>query len=213
MLTQHGSPEGMGATATVCALIPPQGAAKDAASCAGWTVVCANAGDSRSVLCRGGKAVSLSEDHKPDDAIEKARIYAAGGTVVNGRVCENLNLSRALGDFNYKDFSKPPAEHIISGVPDMQTVTLTAEDEFLILACDGCWETHDRQAVVDFLRPQLQKASEGEESKVMVRTLCDFLDKSMCKDLRSPSFDGSGCDNMTMLVVQLKALSPEPEKK
>ena len=25
--------------------------------------------------------MALSEDHKPDDAIEKARIYAAGGTV------------------------------------------------------------------------------------------------------------------------------------
>lgn len=26
----------------------------------------ANSGDSRSVLCRGGKLVSLSEDHKPE---------------------------------------------------------------------------------------------------------------------------------------------------
>ncbi len=28
--------------------------------------VIANAGDSRSVLCRSGKAISLSEDHKPE---------------------------------------------------------------------------------------------------------------------------------------------------
>ena len=32
--------------------------------------------------------------------------------VRNGRVCDNLNLSRALGDFNYKDFSKPAAERV-----------------------------------------------------------------------------------------------------
>lgn len=30
----------------------------------------ANAGDSRSVLCREGKAIALSEDHKPDSPIE-----------------------------------------------------------------------------------------------------------------------------------------------
>ena len=37
----------------------------------------ANAGDSRAVLCRAGAAVELSEDHKPEDPLEKARIQAA----------------------------------------------------------------------------------------------------------------------------------------
>lgn len=32
----------------------------------GKTIYCANAGDSRSVLCRNGKMLALSEDHKPD---------------------------------------------------------------------------------------------------------------------------------------------------
>lgn len=49
-------------------------------------LICANAGDARSVLSRDGKAVPLSEDHKPDDEKEKARIEAAGGMVGNGRV-------------------------------------------------------------------------------------------------------------------------------
>ena len=62
----------------------------------------ANAGDSRGVLCRGTKAVALSEDHKPAHDVEKNRIIAAGGFLSDiGGVCRvngNLNLSRAIGD-------------------------------------------------------------------------------------------------------------------
>lgn len=44
----------------------------------------------------------MSEDHKPDNELEKKRITDAGGYVVEGRVSGNLNLSRALGDLEYK---------------------------------------------------------------------------------------------------------------
>ena len=58
----------------------------------------ANAGDSRCVLSRSGKAIDLSVDHKPEDTTEKKRIDKAGGFVTpDGRVNGNLNLSRAIG--------------------------------------------------------------------------------------------------------------------
>lgn len=67
----------------------------------------ANAGDSRAVLCRDGKAFPLSEDHKPSQARERERIVAAGGFLseIGGmcRVNGNLNLSRAIGDLKYKN--------------------------------------------------------------------------------------------------------------
>jgi serine/threonine protein phosphatase PrpC len=44
----------------------------------------------------------MSEDHKPDNELEKKRISDAGGFVTEGRVNGNLNLSRALGDMEYK---------------------------------------------------------------------------------------------------------------
>ena len=48
----------------------------------------ANAGDSRGVLCRGGKALALSEDHKPAQESERSRIIAAGGFLSEiGGVC------------------------------------------------------------------------------------------------------------------------------
>lgn len=40
----------------------------------GRTLYVANAGDSRGVLCRAGKAVALSEDHKPQSDVELERI-------------------------------------------------------------------------------------------------------------------------------------------
>lgn len=70
----------------------------------------ANAGDSRAVMCRSGKAIALSIDHKPTSDSERKRIEAAGGFVSEiGGICRvngNLNLSRAIGDLRYKTNDK-----------------------------------------------------------------------------------------------------------
>lgn len=72
----------------------------------------ANAGDSRAVLCRSGKSVGLTFDHKPTSEKERKRIESAGGFVsdIGGiyRVNGNLNLSRAIGDLRYKTNIKIP---------------------------------------------------------------------------------------------------------
>lgn len=69
-------------------------------------VICANAGDSRTVLARAGRAKEMSEDHKPENPGELSRIQRAGGFVEDGRVNGMLALSRALGDFEYKGNDK-----------------------------------------------------------------------------------------------------------
>lgn len=65
-------------------------------------IVCANAGDSRAVLCRSNKIISLSNDHKPHAVKEKERIEKAGGHVQNERINMTLAVSRALGDTDFK---------------------------------------------------------------------------------------------------------------
>jgi protein phosphatase 1G len=60
-------------------------------------LIVANAGDSRCVLSRKGRAYDLSKDHKPDLDAEKERILNAGGFIVAGRVNGSLNLARAIG--------------------------------------------------------------------------------------------------------------------
>lgn len=66
-------------------------------------IYCANAGDSRAVLSKKGKSKDLSTDHKPDTPSEVARIKKAHGYVEDRRVNGNLAVSRALGDFEYKN--------------------------------------------------------------------------------------------------------------
>jgi protein phosphatase 1G len=62
----------------------------------------ANAGDSRCILSRGKDTIPMTEDHKPTNPEEERRIKAAGGFVSEGRINGGLNLSRAIGDMNYK---------------------------------------------------------------------------------------------------------------
>ena len=105
------------------------------------TIYCANAGDSRAVICNRGNAENLSEDHKPEDKKEKDRIYKAGSTVTEGRVDGNLNLSRSIGDLKHKQVpGLPPSEQPITCVPDVKTRKITDGDEFIVVACDGIWE-------------------------------------------------------------------------
>jgi len=71
----------------------------------------ANAGDSRCVISENGKVFELSEDHKPELKSESDRVKKAGGYITDGRINGNLNLSRALGDLEYKkNEDLPPGE-------------------------------------------------------------------------------------------------------
>jgi len=69
---------------------------------------------------------------------EKARICAAGGFVDFGRVNGNLALSRAIGDFEFKKGAElSPEQQIVTAYPDVIAHTITDDDEFLVIACDG----------------------------------------------------------------------------
>lgn len=63
----------------------------------------ANVGDARIVLCRNGKALRLSYDHKGSDENEGKRVANAGGLILNNRVNGVLAVTRALGDAYMKD--------------------------------------------------------------------------------------------------------------
>jgi protein phosphatase PTC1 len=103
----------------------------------------ANVGDARIVLCRNGRALRLSYDHKGSDESEGRRIANAGGLILSNRVNGVLAVTRALGDSYMKD--------LVTGHPyTTETVIQPDQDEFLILACDGV-SIFPSQVLVDLL--------------------------------------------------------------
>jgi len=180
-------------------------------------LVVANAGDSRAVLCRAGRAIALSDDHKPNNPGEKKRIEAAGGYVENSgpgqfRVNGNLNLSRALGDLEYKkDMSLGPEKQIISATPDVTYQLRSEEDEFVLICCDGVWDVKSNQEAVDFVRSRIAKDAPGE-TEDMVTAMEALLDDCLSPDLRRTK--GLGGDNMTAVCCRLpsdKAAAPDSD--
>jgi len=166
----------------------------------GTRLIVANAGDSRCVLCRSGQAVAMSEDHKPDDERESARIYAAGGVVEGGRVNGNLNLSRAIGDLEFKQVARlPPEEQMITADPDFVEEQIDEGCEFLILACDGIFDCKTNEQVVAFARERLLEQGDGGKLSAICEEL---MDECLALDTQ-----GVGTDNMTMMVVVLRPVS------
>lgn len=155
---------------------------------------CANTGDTRAVLCRAGEAVALSEDHKPTNPQEEERIHHAGLKVINGRVGGILSLSRAFGDFAFKDHKLPPETHAITVVPDVKHIEITPSDEFVIVACDGVWDMIQNQEAVDFIRNEV--AEHDDISLACERLLDSCLSKTP---------NGLGTDNMTVVVLDFKS--------
>ncbi|XP_042880762.1 protein phosphatase 1B-like isoform X1 [Penaeus japonicus] len=143
-MPEVASGEDKSGTTAVCALISPT------------HIFVANCGDSRAVLYRGGKIGFSTQDHKPVNPVEKERIQNAGGSVMIQRVNGSLAVSRALGDYEYKNVEgKGPCEQLVSPEPEIYVERRQSDDEFLVLACDGVWDVMTNEDLCAFVRSRL----------------------------------------------------------
>jgi len=164
-----------GSTA-VCALISPR------------QVFFVNCGDSRAAFSRGGRVVLGTRDHKPGNPGEKKRIQDAGGSVMIQRVNGSLAVSRALGDFEYKNVpGRGPCEQLVSPEPDVYLESRDLEnDEFFVLACDGIWDVMTNEELCDFIRDRMRLTDDLE-------AICNYvIDSCLSKGSR---------DNMSIVIV------------
>jgi len=146
----------------------------------------ANAGDARGVLCRKGRALRLTYDHKGTDKQEAKRIMDSGGFVMSGRVNGVLAVTRSLGDSSMKEF--------VVGAPYTTETDLTEDDELLILACDGIWDVLDDQTACQ-----------------LVRAIAD--PQVAAKRLVHEATQRYTNDNVTVMVIRLKDVPSDLESQ
>jgi len=140
----------------------------------------------------------MTVDHKPDLDEERTRIYKADGWVADGRVKGNLNLSRSLGDLEYKQNKKlSQEEQMITAAPEI-TSSNTNEIDFIFLGCDGVYDCLSNQEIVDFINVRLKKNPNVKLGKILE----EMLDQILAPDIYTET--GVGCDNMSSVLVVFK---------
>lgn len=182
------------------------------------TIIAANIGDSRAVLCRNDTAWDLTRDHKPNDPTEKSRIESLGGKVVwcgdvdmmgrpileRGvyRVNGNLALARAVGD-------RSERPHVTAD-PEIITVPVNEdEDDFIILATDGLWDVMNSQEAVDLVlnyrRMQEQQQEQAQEQADTLESRKRRQDdhEKIASYLVDEALRRGTYDNITVVIIWL----------
>jgi serine/threonine protein phosphatase PrpC len=77
-------------------------------------------------------------------------------------------------------------------------VTLEAEDEFIILGCDGIWDCLTNENAVQYVRARI-------DTKMPTEIGAEMLDDIISEDPRVTQ--GIGGDNMTIMIIDLQPMS------
>ncbi|CAN6699859.1 unnamed protein product [Malus baccata var. baccata] len=161
----------------------------------GRSLLVANAGDCRAVLSRCGVAIEMSRDHRPCCTKERTRIESLGGYIEDGFLNGELGVTRALGNWHLegmKDMGERGGP--LSAEPELKLMTLSKDDEFLIIGSDGIWDVFTSQNAVDFARRTLQEHNDVK--------LC-------CKQIVEEAIKRGATDNLTLVMVSFH-LEPPP---
>ncbi|KAE9601760.1 hypothetical protein Lal_00041027 [Lupinus albus] len=162
----------------------------------GRSLLVANAGDCRAVLCRSGKAIEMSKDHSPFCIKERQRIESLGGFVDDGYLNGLLGVTRALGNWHLEGMKENSGrDGPLIAEPEIKMATLTKEDELLIIGSDGIWDVFRSQNAVDFARRRLQEHNDV---------------KQCCKEIVEEAIKRGATDNLTVVIVSFHSDPPPP---
>lgn len=176
-------------------------------------LVVSHIGDSCLVISRGGRSEALTGSHRPygnnkTSLEEVKRIRAAGGWIVDGRICGDISVSRAFGDIRFKTQKN---EMLVKGVkqgrwtdkfisriqfkddivissPDVSLVELGPDVEFVLLATDGLWDYIKSSEAVAFVREQLRQHGDVQLA---------------CEALGQKALDQRSQDNISIVIADL----------
>jgi serine/threonine protein phosphatase PrpC len=121
----------------------------------------------------------------------------AKGTVKTKRVDGDLAVSRAFGDYSYKeDASLVADKQKVIVVPELVVYPRILDlDEFIILACDGIWDVASSNQCSQFVQALL---SEGETDL-----------GNIAEEALDTCFERKSSNNMTMMIIGLPGLNAD----
>ena len=157
----------------------------------------ANVGDSTAaLLSTKSEAVDvLSVDHWPNVPFERARIEASGGFVEFigvWRVVGQLAISRSIGDHHLRQY--------VSLEPSIRHVTLQGDNDYLIVASDGIWETLNPRDVLNLISEKQRAVPSISEMDEYERAIF-FHDVAAA--IVFEAYVRGSTDNMAVLLVAL----------
>ena len=183
----------------------------------GTKVICANLGDSLSILAKGdGKRVFLSRDLKPNRQCENERIKYRNGFITNeGRLLGTINVSRSFGDWKYKDPENQSllnkknendkyGDYLISNRPEIRILDLKQEDsKYIILTSDGIFQNLEFDKVFGFVNKWIEWDYNNNKKLLKI----PHITNNVCLDITTfyateKEVRGSA-DNMTFILVHL----------
>ncbi|XP_046891541.1 integrin-linked kinase-associated serine/threonine phosphatase 2C [Hypomesus transpacificus] len=166
-------------------------------------VYVANLGDSRAVLCRMEQeekinekkcvTLPLSKEHNPTIYEERMRIQRAGGTVRDGRVLGVLEVSRSIGDGQYKRCG-------VISTPDLRRCQLNPNDRFILLACDGLFKVFSAEEAVQYVVSVLE---DGTVERKEGQTEEESHYEAACQRLANEAVRRGCADNVTVILVSI----------
>ena len=126
--------------------------------------------------------------------MERRRIEAAGGKVMFNRVNGDLAVSRAFGDFQFKNASLPSSKQQVIVDPDVTILERFKDDSFVIIACDGIWDVMSTRNANEFVAARLQGG---------------YSISDTCEALVDYCLQHGSRDNMSVLLVCFKSTSQD----
>jgi serine/threonine protein phosphatase PrpC len=179
----------------------------------GTYVLCCNLGDSVAILLRkNDKRVYLSRDFNPKREIERQRIELKNGYITNdGRLLGNISVSRAFGDWKFKDKLKQSllknnkefGEYLITNRAEFRLIELNPSvDNYIMLASDGIFLHGTHDSLCHSLDNHL-KNGVIENGIVNIPKALDNFRLDLIKLINSDDKNKGESDNMTMIVIKL----------
>ena len=179
----------------------------------GTYVLCCNLGDSVSILLRKNeKRIYLSRDFNPKREIERQRIELKNGYITNdGRLLGNISVSRAFGDWKFKDKQKQAllknnkefGEYLITNRAEFRLIELNPDlDNYIILASDGIFLRETQENLCHSLANYLNMG-EKDNGLIDIPSALDNFRLELIKNYNSDEKNKGDTDNMTLIVIKL----------